>query len=177
MAVAQGFLVVTSSVPTYFFIIMALVQCAVVLVHGQSQEGQPVNPSAAKLVKNSYGPASGQTENCALETLSTLKFAQRAKSIRNNKDINRLRGLVHGGTEHQENDNLNATIPGSQAPLSGKEDMDHLVLSHLTKEFIRTVAYTNHTVLPNALEKWGLDVMQKLLPRHVEIIEMIDEEV
>lgn len=41
----------------------------------------------------------------------------------------------------------------------------------------RTVAYTNHTVLPEALEKWSLELMQKLLPRHVEIIEMIDEEV
>lgn len=40
----------------------------------------------------------------------------------------------------------------------------------------RTVAYTNHTVLPEALEKWSLELMQKLLPRHVEIIEMIDEE-
>lgn len=40
----------------------------------------------------------------------------------------------------------------------------------------RTVAYTNHTVLPEALEKWSLDLMQKLLPRHVEIVEMIDEE-
>lgn len=40
----------------------------------------------------------------------------------------------------------------------------------------RTVAYTNHTVLPEALEKWSMDLMEKLLPRHVEIIEMIDEE-
>ncbi|XP_021299840.1 alpha-1,4 glucan phosphorylase L-2 isozyme, chloroplastic/amyloplastic-like isoform X1 [Herrania umbratica] len=40
----------------------------------------------------------------------------------------------------------------------------------------RTVAYTNHTVLPEALEKWSLELMQKLLPRHVEIIRMIDEE-
>lgn len=40
----------------------------------------------------------------------------------------------------------------------------------------RTVAYTNHTVLPEALEKWSLDLLQKLLPRHVEIIEMIDKE-
>lgn len=40
----------------------------------------------------------------------------------------------------------------------------------------RTVAYTNHTVLPEALEKWSYDLMQKLLPRHVEIIEMIDEQ-
>lgn len=44
-------------------------------------------------------------------------------------------------------------------------------------QFCRTVAYTNHTVLPEALEKWSLEIMQKLLPRHVEIIERIDEEV
>ncbi|KAL0420904.1 UNVERIFIED_CONTAM: Alpha-1,4 glucan phosphorylase L-2 isozyme, chloroplastic/amyloplastic [Sesamum latifolium] len=40
----------------------------------------------------------------------------------------------------------------------------------------RTVAYTNHTVLPEALEKWSLSLLQELLPRHVEIIRMIDEE-
>lgn len=40
----------------------------------------------------------------------------------------------------------------------------------------RTVAYTNHTVLPEALEKWPFEVMQKLLPRHMEIIRTIDEE-
>lgn len=42
---------------------------------------------------------------------------------------------------------------------------------------LRTVAYTNHTVLPEALEKWSLMLLQDLLPRHVEIIRMIDEEV
>ncbi|TQD87203.1 hypothetical protein C1H46_027238 [Malus baccata] len=40
----------------------------------------------------------------------------------------------------------------------------------------RTVAYTNHTVLPEALEKWSLQLIQELLPRHVEIIKTIDEE-
>ncbi|KAL6526374.1 Alpha-1,4 glucan phosphorylase L-1 isozyme, chloroplastic/amyloplastic [Orobanche minor] len=40
----------------------------------------------------------------------------------------------------------------------------------------RTVAYTNHTVLPEALEKWSYELMQRLLPRHVEIIELIDKE-
>lgn len=39
----------------------------------------------------------------------------------------------------------------------------------------RTISYTNHTVLPEALEKWSQSVMWKLLPRHMEIIEEIDK--
>ena len=34
----------------------------------------------------------------------------------------------------------------------------------------RTLAYTNHTLLPEALEKWPLEWFEAMLPRHLEII-------
>ena len=34
----------------------------------------------------------------------------------------------------------------------------------------RTLAYTNHTLLPEALETWPLECSRSLLPRQLEIV-------
>lgn len=49
-------------------------------------------------------------------------------------------------------------------------DIEHLSWDEAWEITQRTCAYTNHTVLPEALERWPTSMLASILPRHLEII-------
>jgi starch phosphorylase len=49
-------------------------------------------------------------------------------------------------------------------------DIEKLPYDQAWSIVTQTFAYTNHTVLPEALEKWSVNMMQNMLPRHMDLI-------
>ncbi|HEY3416870.1 MAG TPA: glycogen/starch/alpha-glucan phosphorylase, partial [Armatimonadota bacterium] len=71
---------------------------------------------------------------------------------------------------------LNDTHPSLAIPelmriLLDEEDLTWEAAWDIT---VRTFGYTNHTVLPEALEEWPVSMLESQLPRHLEIIYMIN---
>ena len=141
-------------------------------------------------VFNAGGYVDAQRENIQAETISKVLYpndeTEAGKELRliqqyffcscSLKDIIRRYKRAHGDDwsrfKEQVVIQLNDTHPAIAIPELMRILVDRAELDWDTAWDISThvFAYTNHTLLPEALEKWPARMLEKILPRHLEII-------
>lgn len=146
-------------------------------------------------VFNAGGYVDAQTENVQAETISKVLYpndeTEAGKELRliqqyffcacSLKDIIRRYKRAHGDDWSRFADQvviqLNDTHPAIAIPELMRILVDRAELDWDSAWEIctNTFAYTNHTLLPEALEKWPARMIEKILPRHLEIIYEINQ--
>ncbi len=141
-------------------------------------------------VFNAGGYLDAQRENVQAETISKVLYpndeTEAGKELRliqqyffsacSLKDIIRRYKRAHGDDWSRFSEQvviqLNDTHPAIAIPELMRILVDRAELDWDTAWAIssKTFAYTNHTLLPEALEKWPVRMFEKILPRHLEII-------
>jgi len=141
-------------------------------------------------VFNAGGYVDAQRENIQAETISKVLYpndeTEAGKELRliqqyffsacSLKDIIRRYKRAHGDDwtrfPEQVVIQLNDTHPAIAIPELMRILVDRAELDWDTAWAIssKTFAYTNHTLLPEALERWPVRMLEKILPRHLEII-------
>lgn len=141
-------------------------------------------------VFNAGGYVDAQRENVQAETISKVLYpndeTEAGKELRliqqyffcacSLKDIIRRYKRAHGHDwsrfVEQVVIQLNDTHPAIAIPELMRILVDRAELDWDSAWDIssKVFAYTNHTLLPEALEKWPVRMIEKILPRHIEII-------
>ncbi|MBV9875039.1 MAG: glycogen/starch/alpha-glucan phosphorylase [Verrucomicrobia bacterium] len=96
------------------------------------------------------------------------------------RDMLRMHGFM-GGKPQDFHEKLAIQLNDTHPAIAVAELMRLLLDEHLLdwdtawNVTSRTIAYTNHTLLPEAMEKWPLALFGRLLPRHLEIIYEVND--